>query len=35
LFGYTILFFIAAVILAMSFILFRIYLRYRLSHNVV
>jgi len=35
LFGYTILFLIAAIILAMSFILFRIYLRYRLSHNTV
>ncbi len=35
LFGYTILFLIAAIILALSFILFRIYLRYRLSHNTV
>lgn len=35
LFGYTILFSIAATILATSFILFRVYLRYRLSHNVV
>jgi len=35
LFGYTILFFIAAIILVMSFILFRTYLRYRLSHNTV
>jgi MFS family permease len=35
LFGYTILFLIAAVILALSFILFRVYLRYRLSHNTV
>lgn len=35
LFGYTILFLIAAIILALSFVLFRIYLRYRLSHNTV
>lgn len=35
LFGYTILFLIAAIILALSFILFRVYLRYRLSHNTV
>jgi MFS family permease len=33
--GYTNLFLIAAVILGFSFILFRGYLRYRLSHNVV
>lgn len=35
LFGYTNLFLIAAIVLVMSFILFRIYLRYRLSHNTV
>ncbi len=35
LFGYTNLFFTAAIILAMSFILFRVYLRYRLSRNEV
>lgn len=35
LFGYTILFLIAASILVISFILFRAYLRYRLSHNTV
>ena len=35
LFGYTILFLISASILVMSFILFRSYLRYRLSHTTV
>jgi len=33
--GYTNLFLIAAIVLAISFILFRAYLRYRLLHNTV